>query len=325
MPGAAALGYPQSPSRTGERRNATNYDKELTGMHSDHTVRLGLRDTISTLKSSIESLAAAQEIPGGARDVFAEFRDRLTRGEIRAAEKVADRDGVPRWVTNAWVKQGILLGFRLGELKEMSDGDVFNFIDKDTFPARRLTLEDRVRLVPGGSSIREGAYIARSVICMPPMFINVGAYVDEGTMIDSHALVGSCAQVGKHVHLSAAAQVGGVLEPVNAAPVIIEDDVLVGGNCGIYEGTLVRARAVLGAGTILTRSTPLYDLVRGEVYRSSPERPLEVPENAVVVPGSRAVTKGKGREWNLSLYTPVIVKYRDEKTERGIELEEWLR
>jgi len=182
-----------------------------------------------------------------------------------------------------------------------------------------------VRVVPGGSTIREGAYVAPSVICMPPMFINVGAYVDEATMVDSHALVGSCAQIGKRVHLSAAAQIGGVLEPVNAAPVIIEDDVLVGGNCGVFEGTLVRTRAVLGAGTILTRSTPLYDLVRGKIYRASGESPLEVPENAVVVPGSRAMKKGKGAEWNLSLYTPVIVKYRDEKTERGIELEDWLR
>ncbi len=189
-----------------------------------------------------------------------------------------------------------------------------------------FTVADRVRVVPGGSSVREGAYVAPSVICMPPMFINVGAYVDEGTMVDSHALVGSCAQIGKRVHLSAAAQVGGVLEPINAAPVIVEDDVLVGGNCGIYEGTLVRARAVLGAGTILTRSTPLYDLVRGEVYRASADGPLEVPENAVVVPGSRAVRKGAApADWNLSLYTPVIVKYRDEKTDRGIELEEWLR
>jgi 2,3,4,5-tetrahydropyridine-2-carboxylate N-succinyltransferase len=274
------------------------------------------------LKSAIESFFSATTIadPSAARRTFADFRARLTRGEIRAAEKI---DG--RWTTNAWVKQGILLGFRLGELKEMSDGDVLNFVDKDTFPARRVALADRIRLVPGGSSIREGAYVAPSVVCMPPMFINVGAYVDEGTMVDSHALVGSCAQVGKRVHLSAAAQVGGVLEPINAAPVIIEDDVLVGGNCGVFEGTLVRARAVLGAGTILTRSTPLYDLARGEVYRATPDHPLEVPENAVVVPGSRAVKKGKGADWNLSLYTPVIVKYRDEKTERGIELEDWLR
>ena len=252
-----------------------------------------------------------------ARKTFLEFRDALTQGKVRAAEK---KDG--RWLVNAWVKQGILLGFRLGELKEMGDA-ALAFVDKDTFPARRFAVADRVRVVPGGSSVREGSYVAPSVICMPPMFINVGAYVDEGTMVDSHALVGSCAQVGKRVHLSAAAQIGGVLEPVNAAPVIIEDDVLVGGNCGVYEGTLVRSRAVLGAGTILTRSTPLYDLVRREVYRASGDRPLEVPENAVVVPGSRAVKKGP--EWNLSLYTPVIVKYRDEKTDRGIELEEWLR
>jgi 2,3,4,5-tetrahydropyridine-2-carboxylate N-succinyltransferase len=281
-----------------------------------------MSDSLLTLKSAIEHLSTRETLanPDEARRTFLDFRGALTHGEVRAAEKVAGH-----WVVNAWVKQGILLGFRLGDLQEMSDGDVLSFVDKDTFPARRLTLADRIRLVPGGSSIREGAYVAPSVICMPPMFINVGAYVDEGSMIDSHALVGSCAQIGKRVHLSAAAQIGGVLEPVNAAPVIIEDDVLVGGNCGVYEGTLVGARAVLGAGTILTRSTPLYDLVRGEVYRASHEQPLEVPENAVVVPGSRAVTKGKSSEWNLSLYTPVIVKYRDEKTERGIELEEWLR
>jgi 2,3,4,5-tetrahydropyridine-2,6-dicarboxylate N-succinyltransferase len=279
-------------------------------------------DSIRILKSSIETLVNHETIhnPDEARHTFFEFRAALTRGEVRAAEQI---DG--RWSVNSWVKQGILLGFRLGELTEMSDGDVLSFVDKDTFPARRLTLADRVRVVPGGSSIREGAYVAPSVICMPPMFINVGAYVDEGSMIDSHALVGSCAQIGKRVHLSAAAQIGGVLEPVNATPVIVEDDVLVGGNCGVYEGTLVRARAVLGAGTILTRSTPLYDLVRGEIYRATAERPLEVPANAVVVPGSRAVKKGMGLEWSLSLYTPVIVKYRDGKTESGIELEEWLR
>jgi 2,3,4,5-tetrahydropyridine-2,6-dicarboxylate N-succinyltransferase len=290
-------------------------------IHTFHH-RLPMPDSLSTLQSAIERLSARETIsnPDEARPIFFDFRTALTRGDFRAAEKV---DG--HWIVNAWVKQGILLGFRLGELQKMSDGDVLSFIDKDTFPARRLTLTDRVRLVPGGSSIREGAYVAPSVVCMPPMFINVGAYVDEGSMIDSHALVGSCAQVGKRVHLSAAAQIGGVLEPVNAAPVILEDDVLVGGNCGVYEGTLVHARAVLGAGTILTRSTPLYDLVRGEIYRASADQPLEVPENAVVVPGSRAVKKGKGAEWNLSLYTPVIVKYRDAKTERGIELEDWLR
>ena len=254
-----------------------------------------------------------------ARRTFAEFRDLLTRGQLRAAEK---RDG--RWTTNVWVKEGVLLGFRLGELAEMGD-DALSFVDKDTFPARRFGVADRVRVVPGGSSVREGAYVAPGVICMPPMYINAGAYVDEGTLVDSHALVGSCAQIGKRVHLSAAAQVGGVLEPVNAAPVIVEDDVLVGGNCGIYEGTQVRARAVLGAGTILTRSTPLYDLVHGEIYRAEGGEPLVVPENAVVVPGSRTVTRGKAPEWGLSLYAPVIVKYRDEKTDRGAALEDLLR
>ena len=277
---------------------------------------------MQTLKAAIERLSALGEVESDpqARTVFLEFRQALTEGKIRAAERSGDR-----WSVNTWVKRGILLGFRLGELTEMSDGSVLSFVDKDTFPARQFRVGDRVRLVPGGSSVRVGAYVAPSVICMPPMFINVGAYVDEGTMVDSHALVGSCAQVGKRVHLSAGAQIGGVLEPISAEPVVIEDDVLVGGNCGVYEGTWVRARAVLGAGTILTRSTPLYDTVRGEVYRASSDAPLQVPENAVVVPGSRAVNKGKGADWNLSLYTPVIVKYRDEKTDRGIELEDLLR
>lgn len=274
------------------------------------------------LQAGIERLYAlgpeARNV-NGARGVFGDFREALTRGDIRAAEKV---DG--EWKVNVWVKQGILLGFRLGELMEMGCEDL-SFVDKDTFPVRQFRIEDRVRIVPGGSSVREGAFIAPSVICMPPMYINVGAYVDEGTLVDSHALVGSCAQVGQRVHLSAAAQVGGVLEPVNAAPVIIEDDVLVGGNCGIYEGTRVGARAVLGAGTVLTRSTPLYDLVKGEIYRSSGDQPLVVPEGAVVVPGSRTITRGKGQEWGLSVYSPVIVKYRDEKTDRGVELEDLLR
>lgn len=273
-----------------------------------------------SLQSEIENLSSAEQLSPDARKTFLEFRDALTRGEIRAAETI---DG--KWNVNVWVKQGILLGFRLGELAQMGSGECLSFVDKDTFPARKFSVGDKVRVVPGGSSARVGAYIAPSVICMPPMFINVGAYIDEGTMIDSHALVGSCAQIGKRVHLSAAAQIGGVLEPVNAAPVIIEDEVLVGGNCGVYEGTLVRSRAVLGAGTILTRSTPLYDLTNGNVYRASGDKPLEVPENAVVVPGSRAVTKGKASEWGISLYAPVIVKYRDEKTERGVELEDWLR
>jgi 2,3,4,5-tetrahydropyridine-2-carboxylate N-succinyltransferase len=255
-----------------------------------------------------------------ARNVFERFLEALNCGQVRAAEKI---NGT--WRTNVWVKQGILLGFRLGDLAEFGPGRPLSFVDKDTYPARIFQREDMVRIVPGGSSVRQGAYVAPGVVCMPPMYINVGAYVDEGTMVDSHALVGSCAQVGKRVHLSAAAQIGGVLEPVNASPVIIEDDVLVGGNCGVYEGTQVRARAVLGAGTILTRSTPLYDLVKGEVYRASADQPLVVPENAVVVPGSRAVDKGKAKEWGLSLYAPVIVKYRDEKTDRGAALEDALR
>src|SRR5499427_2569716 len=236
--------------------------------------------------------------------VVREFRAGLSRGEFRAAEKTAGG-----WKTNVWVKRGILLAFKIGEIEDRSVPGEFYFFDKDTLPAKPLNKTSGVRVVPGGSTIRDGAYVARNVICMPPMFINVGAYVDEGSMVDSHALVGSCAQIGKRVHLSAAAQIGGVLEPPGALPVIIEDDVLVGGNCGVYEGTLVRARAVLGAGTILTRSTPLYDLVRGQIFRASGDHPLEVPENAVVVPGSRAVTKGKGKDWNVSLYTPVIVKY----------------
>jgi 2,3,4,5-tetrahydropyridine-2,6-dicarboxylate N-succinyltransferase len=274
------------------------------------------------LQSLIERLASSAEVERDpeARKIFLDFREQLTQGKIRAAEKV---DG--RWVARVWVKQGILLGFRLGELSQMAGDGSLSFVDKDTFPARRFTVGDRVRLVPGGSSVRTGAYVAPSVICMPPMFINVGAYVDEGTMVDSNALVGSCAQIGKRVHLSAGAQIGGVLEPVNAAPVVIEDDVVVGGNCGVYEGTLVRAGAVLGAGTILTRSTPLYDLVRAEIYRATDRAGLEVPENAVVVPGSRALQKEPAAKWNLSLYAPVIVKYRDEKTNRGLELEDGLR
>ena len=272
------------------------------------------------IKSEIERLFSAKALPKDAREIFFDFRDQLTQGTIRAAEKSAGK-----WTVNVWVKQGILLGFRLGELHAIGSGECLTFVDKDTIPARRFNVADGVRIVPGGSSVRQGAYVAPGVICMPPMFINVGAYVDEETMIDSHALVGSCAQIGKRVHLSAAAQIGGVLEPVNAAPVIIEDDVMVGGNCGVYEGTRVRAGAVLGAGVTLTRSTPLYDLVRNTVHRGTGETSLEVPEGAVVVPGSRAVTKGQAADWGISLYTPVIVKYRDEKTSKSVELEEWLR
>ncbi|MEO6876970.1 MAG: 2,3,4,5-tetrahydropyridine-2,6-dicarboxylate N-succinyltransferase, partial [Gemmatimonadaceae bacterium] len=228
------------------------------------------------------------------------------------------------WNAVPWVKRGILLGFRAGELVEMDSGSL-SFVDKHTYPVRKVKLSDGVRVVPGGSSIRRGAYVARGVVCMPPMYINVGAYVDEGTMVDSHALVGSCAQVGKRVHISAAAQIGGVLEPVNAAPVVIEDDVLVGGNTGVYEGTIVRSRAVLAAGVVLTRGTPVFDLVRETVYRASAATPLEIPEGAVVVPGTRMIKGGWGAEQQLGLQAPMIVKYRDEKTDLATALESWLR
>jgi 2,3,4,5-tetrahydropyridine-2-carboxylate N-succinyltransferase len=257
-----------------------------------------------------------------ALDVFREFRNALERGDIRAA--CPDPASPTGWKVNVWVKQGILLGFRLGVLEDLPSGG-FSFVDKSTFPPRRITTSDGVRVVPGGSSIRAGAYLARGVVCMPPMYVNTGAWVDEGTMVDSHALVGSCAQIGKRVHLSAAAQIGGVLEPVNASPVIIEDDVLVGGNCGVYEGTIVRQGAVLAAGAILTRGTPVYDLVHGNILRSGDDLPLIIPPDAVVVPGSRAVTRGKGQEWGLSLYAAVIVKYRDDKTSLSTTLEDLLR
>jgi 2,3,4,5-tetrahydropyridine-2-carboxylate N-succinyltransferase len=265
--------------------------------------------------------AAASGDPA-AMKAFLELRASLERGEVRAAQP--DPAALTGWRVNAWVKQGILLGFRLGALENFNAG-ALSFVDKHTYPARLFTAEDGVRVVPGGSSVRAGAYVARGVVCMPPMYINTGAWVDEGTMVDSHALVGSCAQIGKRVHLSAAAQIGGVLEPVNASPVVIEDDVLIGGNCGVYEGTIVRKGAVLAAGTILTRGTPLFDLVKGEVLRAGAETPLIVPENAVVVPGSRAINKGKGQEWGLSLYAPAIVKYRDDKTDLSTALEDLLR
>lgn len=252
---------------------------------------------------------------------FAELKTALNLGEVRASSR--DDDG--RWIVHTWVKSGILLGFRLGVIADYSIDSNFRFFDKDTYPTKRLNASDGVRLVPGGSSIRDGVYIARGVTIMPPAYINVGAYVDEGTMIDSHALVGSCAQVGKMCHISAAAQIGGVLEPVGALPVVIEDEVLVGGNCGVYEGAVIRKRAILASGVILTGSTPIYDAVRGEVYRKQENRPLEVPEGAVVVPGSRAVTVGPARDWGLSVYTPVIIKYRDERTEASVKLEEFLR
>jgi 2,3,4,5-tetrahydropyridine-2,6-dicarboxylate N-succinyltransferase len=253
---------------------------------------------------------------------FLELRAALERGEVRAA--APDLSDPLGWRVNVWVKQGILLGFRIGALQDIA-GPVISYVDKDTYPARRFTVAEGVRLVPGGSSVRAGSYVARGVVCMPPMYINTGAWVDEGTMVDSHALVGSCAQIGKRVHLSAAAQIGGVLEPVNASPVVIEDDVLVGGNTGVYEGTIVRKGAVLAAGTILTRGTPVFDLVSGTILRASATQPLIIPANAVVVPGSRAVSKGRGQEWGLTLYAPVIVKYRDEKTDLSTTLEELLR
>jgi 2,3,4,5-tetrahydropyridine-2-carboxylate N-succinyltransferase len=256
--------------------------------------------------------------------IFREFKEALNRGQVRAAEPDSNAHG--GWRTNTWVKKGILLGFRMGVIVDMSiDAARQPFIDKSTYPARTLTPADGVRIVPGGSSIRDGCYIGRGVVCMPPMFVNVGAYVGEGTMIDSHALVGSCAQIGRSCHLSAGAQIGGVLEPVGAMPVIVEDEVMIGGNCGVYEGTTIKRRAVLGTGTLLNRSTPVYDLVKSLVYSAGADAPLIIPENAVVVPGSRPISKGPGKDWGLSLYTAVIVKYRDATTDARVEREDLLR
>jgi 2,3,4,5-tetrahydropyridine-2-carboxylate N-succinyltransferase len=256
--------------------------------------------------------------------LFAEFKAALNQGRVRAAEPCpATPTG---WRVNAWVKKGILLGFRMGGIVDLSvNSERQPFFDKSTYPVKRFTAQSGVRIVPGGSSIRDGCYIGKGVTCMPPMYINVGAWVDDGTMVDSHALVGSCAQVGRACHISAASQIGGVLEPVGALPVIVEDEVLVGGNCGIYEGTVVKRRAVLGSGTILNRSTPVYDLVRNTVYRATEDQPLIIPEEAVIVAGARAVTSGPGKEWGISVYTPVIVKYRDARTDAKIQLEDLLR
>ena len=256
--------------------------------------------------------------------LFREFKNALNRGEIRAAEP--DPSSKTGWRANAWVKKGILLGFRMGTIEDMSlDGKRQRFFDKSTYPVRTINADDGVRIVPGGSSIRDGSFVGRGVICMPPMFINVGGYVGEGTMIDSHALVGSCAQVGRNCHVSAGAQIGGVLEPVGALPVVLEDEVLVGGNCGVYEGTVVKRRAVLGTGTILNRSIPVYDLVRDAVYTATDSDPLVIPEQAIVVPGSRAVSHAAGAKWGLSLQAAVIVKYRDAKTDARVQLEDLLR
>jgi 2,3,4,5-tetrahydropyridine-2-carboxylate N-succinyltransferase len=280
-----------------------------------------------TLSRRIEALAAETDLGARrdeARTAFAELRQVLSDGSVRAAEP--DPATPTGWRVNTWVKQGILLGFRSGALVDVSaDHGRWPFFDKDTLPLRRFAVGDNVRVVPGGSTVRDGAYVAPGVICMPPMYINIGAWVGEGTLIDSHALVGSCAQIGRHVHISAAAQIGGVIEPVGALPVVIEDDVLVGGNTGIYEGAIVKARAVIAAGTILTGSTPLYDLPNMRIIKPEPGQPLVVPEGAVVVPGARAVTVGAGKDWGLSLATPVIVKYRDARTDTRTELEQWIR
>jgi 2,3,4,5-tetrahydropyridine-2-carboxylate N-succinyltransferase len=268
--------------------------------------------------------AGAQAEKAAAREAFVELRDALGRGEVRAAEP--DPTAPTGWRVNVWVKQGILLGFRFGDLVDMSaDHGRWPFYDKDTMPVKKPGLAAGVRIVPGGSTIRDGAFVAPGVVCMPPMYINIGAYIDDGSLVDSHALVGSCAQIGRRVHLSAGAQIGGVIEPVGQLPVVIEDDVLVGGNTGVYEGAVIRRRAVIAAGTVLTGSTPLYDLPNERIIRPEAGAPLVVPEGAVVVPGARAVTVGKGREWGLSLAAAVIVKYRDDRTDSRTELEAWIR
>ena len=277
---------------------------------------------LQNLQQSIESLFDTKpaEYTEGHWQLFLSFRELLNEGAIRAAEPdVSQSTG---WRVNSWVKKGILLGFRMGGIVEMGGPQ---FFDKSTYPLKTFTVADGVRIVPGGSSVRDGCYVGRGVTCMPPMYINVGSYVNDGSMVDSHALIGSCAQIGRNCHISAASQIGGVLEPVGALPVVIEDDVLVGGNCGVYEGTVVKQRAVLGSGTILNRSTPIYDLVRETIYRATDDSPLVVPEEAVVVAGSRRVSSGRGKDWEISLYTPVIVKYRDAGTEAKIQLEDLLR
>jgi 2,3,4,5-tetrahydropyridine-2-carboxylate N-succinyltransferase len=281
---------------------------------------------MTTLAARIDELysAGASADRDAARATAAELRALLTAGQVRAAEP--DARGLTGWRVNAWVKRGILLAFRFGDVADMSaDHGRWSFFDKDTLPIRRFDAQSGVRIVPGGSTIRDGAYLGRGVICMPPMYINIGAYVGDGTLVDSHALVGSCAQIGSRVHLSAAAQIGGVLEPVGALPVVVEDDVLVGGNCGVYEGAVVKRRAVLAAGTVITGSTPVYDVPNGRIIEPAPGQPLVVPEGAVVVPGTRPLASGAGREWGLSVATPVIVKYRDERTDARTALEQWIR
>ncbi len=274
------------------------------------------------LQEKIEQLFTKSEFDAADRAIFDDFKTALREGAIRSAERDENGD----WHANAWVKRGILLGFKMGEMVTMSfSGESFQFFDKNTYPLRPMNLDDKIRIVPGGTTIRDGSFVGAGVVLMPPCYVNVGAYVDEGTMIDSHALVGSCAQIGKRVHLSAAAQIGGVLEPVNANPVVIEDDCLIGGNTGVYEGTIVRERAVLASGVILTRSTPVFDLVNETIIKAENRKSLEIPAGAVVVQGARAITSGFGRENGLSIYAPVIVKYRDEKTDASTKLEDYLR
>jgi 2,3,4,5-tetrahydropyridine-2-carboxylate N-succinyltransferase len=281
--------------------------------------------TATSLELTIEHFFAAGPAAIGdpaALAAFQQLRDGLEAGILRSAEPDASQP--TGWRVNAWVKRGILLGFRLGHL-EAVEGGVLHCVDKHTYPTRKFTPEQNIRIVTGGSAVRAGAYLAPGVVVVPPAYINTGAYVDEGTMVDSHALVGSCAQIGKRVHLSAAAQIGGVLEPINASPVIIEDDALVGGNTGVYEGTIVRSRAVLAAGVILTRGTPVYDLPNNSILKATAETPLIIPSGAVVVAGSRSIQAGPGKDLGLSVYTPIIVKYRDEKTDLSTALEDLLR
>jgi 2,3,4,5-tetrahydropyridine-2-carboxylate N-succinyltransferase len=277
-----------------------------------------------SLEAEIDELFEAGDRAdrAAARDAFTRLRAALSAGTARAAEQ--DQSSPTGWRVNGWVKRGILLGFRFGDTVDMTvDHGRWPFFDKDTLPLKRL--DASVRVVPGGSSVRDGAYLGRGVICMPPMYINVGAWIGDGSLVDSHVLVGSCAQIGSRVHLSAGAQIGGVLEPIGALPVIVEDDVMVGGNCGVYEGAVVKRRAVLAAGTIVTASTPLYDLPNERILEPKPDSPVVVPEGAVVVPGTRPVTTGPGREWGLSIATPIIVKYRDERTSARTALEQWIR
>jgi 2,3,4,5-tetrahydropyridine-2-carboxylate N-succinyltransferase len=280
--------------------------------------------SLARIEEEIERFAATQQdapVPPDADRAIEAVLDALERGDLRAAQRGADG----RWEAVAWVKRAILLAFRLSSVIEMPMSTTFGYTDKEAMPPRRFALDDGVRLVPGGSAVRRGAFLARGVVCMPPMYVNVGAWVGAGTMIDSHALVGSCAQIGERVHLSAAAQIGGVLEPVNASPVVVEDGAMIGGNCGVYEGTVVREGAVLGAGVILTRGTPVYDLVNETIHRGSADRPLEIPPNAVVVPGARRASGAWAGGQGLSLQAPVIVKYRDERTNLATTLEQWLR